>query len=375
MASSTSFPIRKDLLILPDIRTPVERAQEKKRIRRQMILNCLRKNPPYSRADITRTLGFNSQTVKSLVNDLVGEGLIVEEAGEADGRMGRPPTPCRLNKDAAFVLGVFIDSNEVSALGLDLEGDEIFSVSTAMDCLTGGAETVGALVGFLRDLLASNQSKSPPLAGIAIGVGEDHHLESTGRFDLLKPIPKSRLSDIVDGLEAEIGLPVLTLSRPRLQALTSFWFGEGQRFDSFAYLSFEQSPVATLIEDGHLKLGAYGKAGLLRSEEGGFWPQPRKRPTPKQLDPLADHLAELVATTANMWNAEAVVIGGRLVKWAALFEERFKDRLADLVPQDSMIRVEFPFCAAATADDAMGAATAVLHHIFYPMPVALEKVL
>ena len=54
-----------------------------------LVAQCIAAGEPVSRAGIATATGLTKTTVSSLVDDLVGAGLVTERGPEASGRIGR----------------------------------------------------------------------------------------------------------------------------------------------------------------------------------------------------------------------------------------------------------------------------------------------
>jgi predicted NBD/HSP70 family sugar kinase len=86
-------------------------------------------------------------------------------------------------------------------------------------------------------------------------------------------------------------------------------------------------------------------------------------------------LAQAIANVVLMFNPDAVVIGGPLARHPQLIEGRLRELLPFVLPEEQLVRTEVVVCPAANSDEAFGAATVVLHHIFSPLQVDVEDVL
>ena len=71
----------------------------------------------------------------------------------------------------------------------------------------------------------------------------------------------------------------------------------------------------------------------------------------------------------------SVVIGGTLARHPHVFEPRLRELLPFVLPEEQLVRTEIAICPASNGDEAFGAATVVLHHIFSPLQVDVEDVL
>src|SRR6185436_7898713 len=91
-----------------------------------VVLRHVRDHAPCSRADIAAVTGLNKATVSSLVADLI-ERRLVRESGLTERRIGRPATMLMLDGTSHAGLGVTLGAGQVTAVGLDLSGEQVLS--------------------------------------------------------------------------------------------------------------------------------------------------------------------------------------------------------------------------------------------------------
>jgi len=109
-----------------------------------VVLRHVRDHAPCSRADIAAVTGLNKATVSSLVADLI-ERRLVRESGLTERRIGRPATMLMLDGTSHAGLGVTIGAGQVTAVGLDLSGEQVLSWRRAIHA--GGAGSAGTAGG------------------------------------------------------------------------------------------------------------------------------------------------------------------------------------------------------------------------------------
>src|SRR3982750_1298946 len=109
-----------------------------------VVLRHLRMHAPCSRADIAGATGLNKATVSSLVADLIGRRL-VRESGLTERRIGRPATMLMLDGTSHAGLGVTLGAGQVTAVGLDLSGEQVLSWRRATHA--GGPAPAGPAAG------------------------------------------------------------------------------------------------------------------------------------------------------------------------------------------------------------------------------------
>ena len=86
-----------------------------------------------SRADISASTGLNRSTASSLVDELIGGGLVRELGATARPGVGRPPTALALATDGPGGLGLEVNVDYVAACVVDLTGTVRYQYVAAQD--------------------------------------------------------------------------------------------------------------------------------------------------------------------------------------------------------------------------------------------------
>ena len=225
------YRIREGLLLTQSPTSPAERTQEKRRIRKHQVLDCIRRHGPIARTEIARVLAFNLPSVSNLVDELVSEGLATEDAAKKTP-LGRRPIPVVLNSSAACVMGVDVGKSATIGLLMNLGGTILGrQESSTPQGMT--MEEQGVWVSrFARELLDAQSDTIPPLAGIGIGLpGVLHRPDRVN--SLLAPEAEAVRSEV----EKAIGVTVLVENDARMMAHGVLWFKRSQEWKTFAVLN------------------------------------------------------------------------------------------------------------------------------------------
>ena len=90
---------------------------------KKIVLQCIQKHQPISRAEIAEKVHFSKPTVSMLVDELVRGNWVHEKGiGESSSQGGRRPIHLYFNDQAAFVIGVDIGGTKVKIVICDLGG-------------------------------------------------------------------------------------------------------------------------------------------------------------------------------------------------------------------------------------------------------------
>ncbi|MCG8477713.1 MAG: ROK family transcriptional regulator, partial [Spirochaetales bacterium] len=133
------------------------------------VLRTIWLNPGLSRVDISRRLGLNKSTVSKIVAYL--EDLrIVETAavGDAGPTGGRRPIHLRIKPDWGCVMGVEIQTEAFTVVGINLHGDVFFSHTEPLDLRR--YDLVDAFTGIVERFRSGLEATGMPLIGIGVGL-------------------------------------------------------------------------------------------------------------------------------------------------------------------------------------------------------------
>lgn len=405
-SGALGYPTRSDLVVFSEGRTPAERSIEKRRVRKHHVLNAVREHGPLSRTDISRRTGFNIPAVSSLVEELLADGLVREDPAIAL-RRGRHPVPVVLNEGAAAILAMDVGWMSTTALLLRLDGTVIRRKETSTPDKVRERGLIPWIEKSAASLLLDGGQNLPPLCGVGIGIpGLIGH---TGR-DALGVTPSVR-----DSLERFFGVSVLMDNDARMMAFGSLWFGHGRRHDSFVVVNLGHGLGMGIVQEGRVLRGSRGFCGELGhvplGEPGvscycgasgcleniasgsGLIRMARKRGLAESVEELADRArsgsqaeAELfeefanrlgagLATVVNLLDPEAIVLSGRVTRAADVFLPSLERHLRAEALRPLVENTPIHLSEHTTDLGALGAAGAVMQHIFANAHVSLNSVI
>lgn len=242
------------------MKSPVTRVQRgnvqlMKAINEGTVLKLVRDHGPVSRAEIARLTGLTPPTVASLLDTLIGQGVI-QSVGLGASSGGRKPQLYEFNPDAALVIGVDVGGTKIAGGLANLAGRVL-----ARQTLTradGPADPYERLVRLIRSLL----QKAPAGAtvrGIGLGVpGVTSLVEG-----VVNLAPGLGWSDFPLGrrLEEEFGLPVFLDNDVNTTLLGERWFGVAREARNALCVAVGTGIGAAVLLDGQLYRGAHEAAG------------------------------------------------------------------------------------------------------------------
>jgi predicted NBD/HSP70 family sugar kinase len=391
------------------LESPAERLVGKRNLRRSQILDAFRTNSPMSRIETARFLGLNLRTVSLMVDELVGQGLLNEHE-EVRTTSGRRPTPVSLNIRAASVLGLDIGRKTATGVIMDLAGNILARHETPSSFSEDSAEQVHWLDKFTASVLAAHPGEFPPLAGAGLTAeGMIHRQHRSESY-------RQTAEPLRVHLEQTLGLSVFIEGDSRLAAIGEYWFGAETGVKNLAVINLSEGLGFSAFIDGrlcvghrnwagevgHMPLGepdipcfcgskgclenTVSAAGLLRLAAGRSLSinsveelaQLAKSGSPPALEifsVFSKRLALAVSIIIELFNPEAVVIGGRLSHYADLFMDSVMRELKSLTVPYMLNATRITSSRLSENAITMGTCAIVLDQIFGTSHALVETLL
>ncbi|MBB4195410.1 putative NBD/HSP70 family sugar kinase/biotin operon repressor [Rhizobium aethiopicum] len=314
---------------------------------RAVVLRCIHRQAPISRAEIARQTGFTKPAIARIVDRLLDEGLIME-ARRRHGLRGQPAIELEINPDAYYAIGINIDRDHLTILAVDAVGNVRARVHHEKRFILPAEFmqlTSDAISHFQRSRLIDDAR----LAGIGLAMPD-----WLGEISLLgKPDAYQEWTDfdVRAALESLTPHPVFTENEANAAALAELNYGLGAESSSFFYIAVNACPGGGLVLDGNGHRGAMGLSGEIgwlpiADGDGGaqkvqllgeifslfflydflakhgvevHFPQDLltldargKRLVSQWLKEMSAHLAIAVKHIAMIVDPDAVLVGGRL---------------------------------------------------------------
>jgi glucokinase len=345
---------------------------EVREINRSSTLELIRCESPISRTQISEELGMSLTSVIRIVDELMAEGLVVEE-GEKEWSGGRKRTRVCFNGSQHLILGVDLGGTKIYGAVANFNGDILHEIRIDYH-ETKADESLELLCRVINALLTSAQETELPIKGIGIGVPG---IVAPGG-GVVKIAPALAWNDfpLKQRLAERYSLPIAIENDVNLAALGELWFGSGLDESDLVLLTIGTGIGAGIIINGAIYNGARNMAG----EVGYFLPDRsclgqqypgfgaleqlvsgtgianrarewlRGHRLPEELEALTaqdvfeaarhgegwakevmeetiDYLAQLIAAITTIFDPEVILLGGGVSKSSDLLIEPIRKRL------------------------------------------------
>ena len=231
-------------------------AKKRKQNQYRKIISHLYYNGVASIAEIVKTAKMSQPLVASLVEDLLGFGVILENGiGESIG--GRRPNLYCMNPEYQYVVGVDINLHTLNLAVFDLNNQLIYREEFKEFELENSSEYCQALIGKINVALETISIEREKVLAVGISI--------PGLVDAENGLTHTHLSFAEDGLRAylnrKLGFPILLDNDARTMALGEKAFGKAKDKKNVLCLNLSNGIGLGMILNGELHSGKNGFAG------------------------------------------------------------------------------------------------------------------
>lgn len=223
-----------------------------------LILECLHREAPLSRAELAQMTGLNKATVSSLVKELL-DSAFVRETGLDSGERGRPAIHLTLNPDAGCIVGAEIGVDFISVILANFAAEVLWRYKNTTMALQSQETILGRVEDTLQDACLQAQSHGLRLLGLGLGLPGLVDV-STGTL-LFAPNLKWTNVPVRSRLENKFNLPVYVDNEASLAALGESYFGAARGSDFVLYVSSGVGLGGGIVLNRQVLPGAAGFAG------------------------------------------------------------------------------------------------------------------
>ncbi|MFD4527549.1 ROK family protein [Streptomyces sp. NPDC058470] len=215
---------------------------------------------PLTRSEIAGRTQLSAAAVTKAVRPLIEAGYLQEDVDE-DARqasLGRPANP------------VLVDGGRALFIGIKMTGDELIAVLTDLCCRIRVARHVpltardpkavlASTAGLVQELLTEADGFGVQVQGLGIAVSGD--VDRAAGVVRYSPFLEWRDVPLADLARMTTGLPVTVDNDVRALTVAEQWFGAGVGLSDFAVVTVGAGIGCGLVVHGQVVNGAYGVAG------------------------------------------------------------------------------------------------------------------
>jgi predicted NBD/HSP70 family sugar kinase len=230
-----------------------------RRLNTSLLLNILRTHSPQSRADLAKITGLGRTTVSSLVDELLGRGLIHEMGLQPSGG-GRPGTELGLNPNGGCAIGIEINTNFILVVLTDFVAQVRWHKRIDVDSNEPG-RFIFVAESLIKEALDYN-ARTERLNPLGIGVGVLGLVQAvTGELKLAPNLHWHNLP-LQSMWQSRYGIPVFVENQATAAALGEYYFGAAKDYSDTIFIDASALGIgAGIVLGGKLFKGSQGFAG------------------------------------------------------------------------------------------------------------------
>lgn len=236
------------------------------------VLEALWRERSLSRADLARTLRLDRSTTGSLVDFLLGQGLVEERPSPTGAshkpQGGRPPLLVQLKADRVCVIGLDVGRERIRVIAVDPFGRPI--VEHRISCRCSSDTLVSETIKAVRAIEGEVYGYEQHAELVALGIGISGIVDSdSGTIQFSRDLAVDEPIEIASRVSGELGVPVHVLNDADACALAEIEFGE-ERVEDLLFLLGHQrgESIRTglgIVLDGNLRKSHSGVGREFRS--------------------------------------------------------------------------------------------------------------
>lgn len=236
---------------------------------RRNILKKVWEERSISRAQIAKDLNITAATVSSNVAELEKMNFIrLGEEGESSG--GRKPKMLEINETSLLSIGITVKKFEVVSTIVNLKGKPKITRTDKYPLPITKENIFNTIVYSIKELKKNVNGNLQRILGI--GVGFHGVVDYKSGISIFAPAFNWRYVNIKALLENEFKLPVIVDNDARVMVLAEKWFGKYRNLRNLIFLSLDAGVGGGILIDGKLFRGvssAAGEIGHIRVKENG----------------------------------------------------------------------------------------------------------
>ena len=245
------------------MRTPVKKPSlipEQRSQGRHLVFSQIRNTYQVARIDIANATGMSPATVTAITAELIGAGLIEEVPRVAEpgqSKRGRPRVDLKLRGQAHLVAGMKLTNKHVTAVIVDLEGNQLGKAQMPSPPTPMKQEDLVALIpAMIEKVAASAELDVGALSAVGIGIPGTVQAE-TGYVDWC-PLFREQEFNLKELMRDVLPMPAFIENDANAVAMAELWFGYGRDIPDFLVVTIEQGVGLGIVLDGRIYRGTQG---------------------------------------------------------------------------------------------------------------------
>ncbi len=227
--------------------------------KRNILVRALHRKGATSRARLAHALNISKSRVCVLVDQMLAEGVLLEEQVDGD-RRGRRGVAVRLNPDFGQLIGFDMEAKRLRMVATNFAGEVIWQNRLPLAPPRSRNALIDEILDFVttgvRDIRA--QFGKPLAFGIAASGVIDAKRGTILHYDLLPDMVDVPLRDLI---ARQIDLPCVMDNNIRAMTLAEWVGGAAKGLNTFVCVAVRSGLGAGVVQNGRLRSGTHGFGG------------------------------------------------------------------------------------------------------------------
>lgn len=355
--------------------------------KRNALVQALHRRGVASRVNLAHALNISNSRVCDLVEQMVSEGLLLEEPVQGD-RRGRRGVAVRINPDYGQLVGFDMEAKRLRMVATNFAGEVIWQNRRPLSLPQNRDAVIDEILSYIaegmRDIRA--QFGKPLAFGIAASGVIDAKRGTILHYDLLPHMVDVPIRELI---ARQVELPCVMDNNIRAMTLAEWVGGAARGLNSFVCIAVRSGVGAGVVLNGRLRGGSHGFSGemgymLAPTATGTGWKTLQQLVSESALgidveadgfaglsDSAAKRCGEIIGTSlasiAAMLDPEAFVLAGGMMNpqgpvWPHVFASFRRYALRELTERVHLLPARLgPFAAA------QGVAHRALYEQLFPV--------
>lgn len=230
-----------------------------KKLNRMTVLNIIKEHEPVSRQQLAKMTGLTPPAITQIVRELINIGF-VKEVGLEKSYGGRRAVQLQFNPQAAFVIGMEVTRYEITFGIADLKNDPTDIHTIELD-MSEPEKGIPLLVETIKKIMSCEKYSDKNFLGLGIAFPGLLNIKEGTVKRSINLGPKWNGFPVKTVIQKEIDLPVYIENNSNASALAERWFGGGTNCKDLVYVNLGEGISAGIIMDDRILQGFQGHAG------------------------------------------------------------------------------------------------------------------
>lgn len=227
------------------------------KINKIKILDFIRNQGTTSRSEITKEIGLSLPTVSRLVDSLIQKERLINEVGTRSTSRGRPPNLVTFAGTENYVIGMSIARMHITFVLTNLNAEILAELRIPAEANKGFQSIVRRSANGINQLIKNAGVDRNNVLGVGIAVSG--LIDTTQNLVAYSATMNWKNKDFAGELSKLIHKPIKMDHDARVMALGELSFGAGEQFHNFICVHMGYGIGASFIVDGK---PFYGKCGM-----------------------------------------------------------------------------------------------------------------